>query len=88
MRRRLAPLKGHPNVADIRQCGLMVGIEMACSLQRAWSVASSVCQTAIARGLMLRPLGEVVVLMPAPAMDIATLDRMMDIVVEALANVE
>ena len=36
------------------------------------------------RGIIVRPLGDVVVLMPAPAMDIATLTRMMDGVIEAV----
>ncbi len=33
---------------------------------------------------MIRPLGDVVVLMPAPAMDEATLGRMLSIVVESV----
>jgi len=45
-----------------------------------------VCFAARKRGLILRPLGDVLVLMPAPAMDMDTLDRMMDAVVETVGE--
>ena len=48
------------------------------------AVASAVCRAALGRGVIIRPLGDVVVLMPAPAMDEGTLSRMMSAVVESI----
>jgi len=89
MRRRLAELADHPHVGDIRQCGLMAGIEL---VQRrphdaydpTRRIGSQLCRTAGPHGLIIRPLDDVIVLMPAPAMDLATLGRMMDIVVRCV----
>ena len=83
MSSRLAELSGHPHVGDIRQCGLMAGIELVAdrrSTERfdpALRVGAAVCRHARKHGLITRPLGDVVVLMPAPAMDLDTLERMM-----------
>jgi len=57
---RIAPL---PGVKEIRQRGLMVGVELeppGPGLR--WG--RRVCAGAVARGVLLRPLGDVVVLMP------------------------
>lgn len=84
IREKLAALAGHPNVGDIRQCGMMVGIElMEDPASRRFfdagrQVGASVCRSAMSRGIMIRPLGDVVVLMPAPAMDMKTLERLLD----------
>jgi len=86
LRRRLAELADHPHVGDVRQCGMMVGIELVADRGRkepfdpALRVGAAVCRRARRHGLVIRPLGDVVVLMPAPAMDAGTLDRMMDAV--------
>jgi len=56
----LAPLRG---VQEIRQCGLMVGVELAAS-DPAVFAGVRVCRTARDHGVILRPLGDVVVLMP------------------------
>jgi adenosylmethionine-8-amino-7-oxononanoate aminotransferase len=60
LERRIAPLEG---VAGIRQRGLMVGVELrppGPGLR--WG--RRVCAGAVARGVLLRPLGDVIVLMP------------------------
>ena len=83
IRTRLAELADHPHVGDIRQCGMMVGIELVADRETkapfdlADRVGAAVCRSARDRGLLIRPLGDVVVLMPAPAMDSAALERMM-----------
>jgi adenosylmethionine-8-amino-7-oxononanoate aminotransferase len=90
IRNRLAELTDHPNVADIRQCGLMVGIELAADRQTrrrfdpALQVGAQVCRDARKRGILTRPLGDVVVLMPAPAMDTETLQRLLSGVIETI----
>ncbi len=56
---RIAPL---PAVREIRQRGLMVGIELQERSGRL--VGNEVCRAARKHGILLRPLGSVVVLMP------------------------
>jgi adenosylmethionine-8-amino-7-oxononanoate aminotransferase len=53
----IAPLEA---VADVRIQGLMCGVE----LQPANRVGRRVCAAAVERGVLLRPLGDVVVIMP------------------------
>ncbi len=90
IRSSLAPLADHPHVGDIRQCGMMVGIELMAdrAARRAFDprlrIGESVCRAALERGLIIRPLDDIVVLMPAPAMDAATLARMMAATLETI----
>lgn len=87
---RLDALREHPHVLDIRQRGVMVGIELCRSRDQrepfdfSKRTGAAVCAACRERGLIIRPLGDVVVLMPAPGMDQATLGRMLDIVVETI----
>ena len=68
--RALAPLCDHPNVGDIRQRGMMIGIELvadrriAAPLPPEALTGARVCAAARAHGVLLRPLGDVIVLMP------------------------
>ncbi|MBY0585941.1 adenosylmethionine--8-amino-7-oxononanoate transaminase [bacterium] len=63
-----------PGVGEIRQRGIMMGIELVADKESrqphppADRVGHAVTLHARKRGLMIRPLGDVVVLMPAPAM--------------------
>ncbi len=90
IRGRLAALADHPHVGDIRQCGMMIGIELMADrtakhpFEPARRVGEAICRAALERGLIIRPLDDIVVLMPAPAMDAATLDRMITAVVETI----
>lgn len=71
---RLVELMDHPHVGEIRQKGLMVGIELvrqrdgAVPFDSKLRMGHQVTLEARKRGLILRPLGDIVVLMPAPAM--------------------
>jgi adenosylmethionine-8-amino-7-oxononanoate aminotransferase len=66
----LAAIKDHRHVGDIRQRGTMVGIELVQQRNGKTRFASEqqignrVCQAAMKRGVWIRPLGDVVVLMP------------------------
>jgi len=58
----LARIQTVAGVAGARQCGLMVGIELVPASGRA--LGAEVCARARAHGVILRPLGDVVVWMP------------------------
>jgi adenosylmethionine-8-amino-7-oxononanoate aminotransferase len=77
---RVAPLHG---VADVRQCGLMVGIE----LHPGDELGNRVTRAARRRGAVIRPLGDVIVLMPAPAMAAEDLERLVAIAADSIAEV-
>jgi adenosylmethionine-8-amino-7-oxononanoate transaminase len=70
-----------PGVGAVRQRGLMVGIELAPppGSQR-WG--RRVCGRAVEQGVLLRPLGDVVVVMPPLTTTVAEIER----VVEVLAS--
>jgi adenosylmethionine-8-amino-7-oxononanoate aminotransferase len=79
----VAPL---PIVAEIRQRGLMIGIELVpggAGERRGRAVTLA----ARPRGAIIRELGDVVVLMPAPAMTPPDLERLVRIVAAAIAEV-
>lgn len=93
----LAPLQQHPHVAEVRQRGLMVGIELVEDRDtlRAFSadarLGHQVTLEARKRGVIIRPLGDVIVLMPAPAMPSERVQQLCDVAIEsidaAIANV-
>ncbi len=72
--RRLAELREHRHVGEIRQKGVMAGIELVADKngQTPFAAASRVGHRIVLaarrRGVVIRPLGDVIVLMPAPAM--------------------
>ena len=86
----VAPL---PPVADVRQCGVMVGIELAADAAErrpyppADRMGARVTVEARRRGVIVRPLGDVVVLMPPLSITGAEIDRLVTIVRDAIAAV-
>ena len=82
----LAPLAELPHVGQVRQRGLMVGIELVadCVTRRAYPPEErrgwKVCQAARVRGVWIRPLGDVVVLMPPYCISDESLARLVDAV--------
>lgn len=66
----LAPLADHPHVGEVRQRGFMVGIELVKDrstkeeFPEALQVGANVTRAARELGVVIRPLGDVVVLMP------------------------
>ncbi len=74
LRDRIAPL---PAVREVRLHGLMGGVELAApDPSRRWG--RRVCAAAVERGVLLRPLGDVVVLMPPLTITTPELDRIVD----------
>jgi adenosylmethionine-8-amino-7-oxononanoate aminotransferase len=80
---RIEPLK---QVGDVRRKGLMVGIELVEDRQTRKPfdprrrVGAAVCQAIRNHGVILRPLGDVVVLMPPLAMPVGDVERIVDAV--------
>ena len=72
--RLLEPVAALPHVGDVRQKGLMVGIELVADrasrtpFDPRRRAGAGVCQRLRSHGVLLRPLGDVVVLMPPLAM--------------------
>ncbi len=58
----LAGLPSRSDVSAVRRCGLMAGVELAPPGGQRWG--RSVCAAAVRRGVLLRPLGEVVTIVP------------------------
>ncbi|HWK17896.1 MAG TPA: adenosylmethionine--8-amino-7-oxononanoate transaminase [Solirubrobacteraceae bacterium] len=83
LEQRVAPLEG---VAAVRQRGFMVGIELSETPPKA-RLGHQVTLAARRRGAIVRPLGDVVVLMPALAITEADLRRLVSITAEAIAEV-
>ncbi len=87
---RLADLRGHSHVAEVRQKGIMVGIELVQDREALTPfpaevrLGHQVTLAARRRGVIIRPLGDVVVLMPAPAMPAGLVERLCDVVIESI----
>jgi adenosylmethionine-8-amino-7-oxononanoate transaminase len=75
----LDSLRTMPQVTEVRQKGFMVGIELKNSDPRR-RIGAEVCTKVRRHGVILRPLGNVVVLMPPLVMDISDLKRIVDAV--------
>ena len=77
---------GRAAVRAIRQCGLMVGVELD-PPEPGLRWGRRVCAGAVSRGVLLRPLGDVVVLMPPLTITEDEVLRMVDALDGALAEV-
>ena len=82
LEQRIGPL---PAVAEVRQRGFMVGIELTPSADGG-RVGHQVTLAARAHGAIIRPLGDVVVLMPPLAITEAELRRLVTITASAIAE--
>jgi adenosylmethionine-8-amino-7-oxononanoate aminotransferase len=79
-------LAGHPAVKEIRLQGLMGGVELAPPGDGLrWG--RRVCAAATRRGVLLRPLGDVVVLMPMLTTTADEVERIVDALVGAIEEV-
>jgi adenosylmethionine-8-amino-7-oxononanoate aminotransferase len=81
LQQHLVRIAEHPHVGDIRQLGLIAGIELVRDRTThepfPWSErrGQRVCEHAIQQGVWLRPLGNVVVVLPPLAISLAELNR-------------
>ena len=72
-------------VRDVRSCGFMIGIEIEPRTDR--FVGAEVCQRARAYGVILRPLGDVVVWMPPLSLTTSDLSLLESATTRAIADV-
>jgi adenosylmethionine---8-amino-7-oxononanoate aminotransferase len=87
---RLAPLSDHPNVAEVRQTGMIAAIELARDRKTRSPFPSEERRGlraylhAIEHGALLRPLGDVLYFMPPYVIEPDEIDFMVDIAIEAI----
>jgi adenosylmethionine-8-amino-7-oxononanoate aminotransferase len=79
----LADVEVMDEVAEVRRCGTMVGIELA-GHEPAERFGHLVALEARERGVIVRPLGDVIVLMPPLAISKADLRRLVAVTAEAI----
>jgi adenosylmethionine-8-amino-7-oxononanoate aminotransferase len=77
-----AELRGLPQVGGVRQCGLVLGVDLVADKETGrrhpWQEyrGRRVCAAARGRGALVRPLGDVVVIMPPLCITEAELDQL------------
>jgi len=84
--RRLAEIAALAGVAEVRSRGVMIGIDLGAH-DPELRVGHRVTLEARRRGALIRPLGDVVVLMPPLAISEAELEALLDITAESIVAV-
>ena len=84
LERLLQSVAALPTVREVRQRGFMVGIELA-EFPLDARMGHQVTLEARRRGAIVRPLGDVVVLMPPLSISVADLARLVEITCESIA---
>jgi adenosylmethionine---8-amino-7-oxononanoate aminotransferase len=79
----LEPLAAHPAVREVRRCGFMTGIELA-GYPLPLRMGHRVTLEARRRGAIVRPLGDVVVLMPPLSISPEELRRLVAITADSI----
>lgn len=93
LRDQLQTLRQDPWVGDIRQCGYMVGIELVVDRDSkrefppAARIGSEVADQAKTLGLLIRPIRDVLILMPPLSASLKELRHMLDILKLAISLV-
>jgi adenosylmethionine-8-amino-7-oxononanoate aminotransferase len=87
---RLNELASHPCIGQVRQLGLAAAIELVqCKSSRVgfpWQdkVGAQICRRALEHGVWIRPLGNVLVLMPPLCINKSELDHLIDAVAASI----
>jgi adenosylmethionine-8-amino-7-oxononanoate aminotransferase len=84
--RGLQPLLDVPGVREVRRIGTMTGIEIG-PYDPALRAGHRVCRAARERGVLIRPLGDVVVLMPPLGIGPDDLDELVRVAVESVTEI-
>jgi adenosylmethionine-8-amino-7-oxononanoate aminotransferase len=83
----------HPHVGDVRQRGLMAGIELVQDRESQtpfpWRErrGAAVCRRALAEGVWLRPLGDTIAIVPPLSVTVDELDRIVAAIESGIASV-
>src|SRR4051794_987449 len=83
LERLLEPVADMDRVSEVRQRGFMVGIELG-GFDAAERAGHKVALAARSRGAIIRPLGDVIVLMPPLSIESVELERLVAITAEAI----
>jgi adenosylmethionine-8-amino-7-oxononanoate aminotransferase len=92
MARRLQPLWQLPQVGDIRQRGFIAAIELVedKTTRKPYPIEARighrVCRVARQNGLVLRPLGHIILLIPPLSTTVDELTRMIDILSDSIES--
>jgi adenosylmethionine-8-amino-7-oxononanoate transaminase len=90
----LARLSAHRFVGDVRQRGLMAGVELVAdrAAKRPFDprarVGAALCQRLRRHGVILRPLGDVIAIVPPLAIDAGRLRRIVDAIATELDAID
>jgi adenosylmethionine-8-amino-7-oxononanoate aminotransferase len=93
MAARVAPLRDHPHVADVRQTGMILAVEFvrerATRTPYDWTERRGLAmhRHALSREVLLRPIGDVIYAMPPYVLDDAECDLLADVLVECVTRV-
>lgn len=93
LRQGLEAIAGHPFVGDVRQQGLIAGVELVKDRESkqpfAWEEkrGMAVCEQARTQGVLLRPLGNVVVIMPPLSISLSEIDQICDAVAFGISKI-
>ncbi len=89
---RLAPLRDHPNVADVRQQGMIAAVELVAdkATRRPFPAEDRrglrVYMHGLEHGALLRPLGDIVYFMPPYVVSESDIDHLVNVAVEGIAR--
>ncbi|WP_114238642.1 adenosylmethionine--8-amino-7-oxononanoate transaminase [Dyella sp. C9] len=87
---RLAPLRDHPHVADVRQTGMIAAVELVAdkASRRPFPAAErrglKVYLHGLEHGALLRPLGNIIYFMPPYVVSTADIDQLVDTAIEGI----
>ena len=91
--KELERFKDHPHVGDIRQIGLVAGIELVedRDTRKPYPLKDKmgfrVCERSRKKGILLRPLGNIIVIMPPLSISEEELVWMMDVIYESIDDI-
>ncbi|MHC4476378.1 MAG: adenosylmethionine--8-amino-7-oxononanoate transaminase [Planctomycetota bacterium] len=92
MRRYFLKIAELPFVGDVRQCGLMGAVEIVKDKASKepfgprHKIGARICLSMRSAGVILRPLGDCVVVMPPLAIDLSLLEELLNVVYDSIKN--
>lgn len=94
LREKLGGFPGLDLVGDVRQCGLIAGIELVRDknarkpFDPSLRVAHRVCLSARKQGVLIRPLGDVIVIFPPLCITIEQLEQLLDTIYHCIRTLK